>query len=639
MCGIAGIVLADAARPLDGARLEAMCVAQRHRGPDAQGIWVDGAAGLAHRRLSIFDCTPAGNQPMAWADGALRITFNGAIYNFPELRRDLESAGRRFHSHTDTEVILAAFERWGEACVDRFNGMFAFAIWDARRRRLFAARDRFGIKPFYFAQAPDGFVFASEVKALFASGLVAPAMDAEGVAEYLTLQFCLGDRTMFRGVRKLEPGTTLTLDADGTLCVRRYWSLDFTIRERPSEAACREELVDLLRDAVRLQLRADVPVGSHLSGGLDSSLVASLAAAERGEAGLHTFSAGFRDGPAFDETRYARAVSADIGSRHEEVFPDAPAFVELLPRLLYHLDEPVAGPGAFPQWAVSQLAARDVRVVLGGQGGDELFGGYTRYLVAYLEACIKGAIDGTHERGQFVVTFESIVPNLSQLRGYEPLLTHFWREGLFEPADRRYFRLVDRGSSSRACVRPEVASGPAGYSVWERFAEVFNAGDCGSLINRMTHFDQQTLLPSLLQVEDRVSMAASLESRVPLLDHRIAEMAVSLPPSMKYAGGRSKHILREAAAGIVPPVVLARTDKMGFPVPLKRWTAQAPVRDFVHDVLLGSAARTRGVIDTARVETLLAGGTLPERDLWGLLCLELWQQVCIDGHVPLTPAG
>lgn len=636
MCGIAGIVHHDGARTVERARLEAMNAAQRHRGPDDEGLMVEGRVGLAHRRLSIFDCSPAGRQPMSNEDGSLWVVFNGAIYNFPELREELEQAGHRFRSSTDTEVIVHAYEQWGASCVDRFNGMFAFAIWSQRDNTLFAARDRFGVKPFYFVHTPTTFGFASEIKALLAAGLVAPAASPEGLADYATLQFCIGSKTMFRGVERLEPGSLLTLHPDGRLETRRYWTLDFTIHEPASEEACREQLRWLLRDAVRLQLRSDVPLGAHLSGGLDSSLVSSLAASTiSGQ--LRTFSGGFRESAAYDETGYARAVAGDIGAVHSDVFPDEQTFVDLLPTLIYHLDEPVAGPGAFPQWAVSQRASRDVRVVLGGQGGDELFGGYTRYLVAYLEACIRGAIDGTHKRERYVVTFESIVPNLAQLQGYEPLLRHFWRDGLFEAPDRRYFRLVDRGAVARACLAPGVADGPAGYSVWEQFAAQFNSGECGSLINRMTHFDSQTLLPSLLQVEDRVSMAASIESRVPLLDHRIAEMAASVPPSLKYAGGRSKHILREAAAGIVPDLVLQRTDKMGFPVPLRPWAARGPVREFVHDILLGPTARGRGLFDVGVVEAHLAASTLPERDLWGLLCLELWMRAFIDGGYT-TPA-
>lgn len=636
MCGIAGIVHHDRSRPVDERQLRTMCAAQRHRGPDDEGVVVEGAVGLAHRRLSIFDCSPAGHQPMSTPDGVLTIVFNGAVYNFPELRDELVALGFRFASDTDTEVIVQAYRAWGPACVERLNGMFAFAIWDRRTETLFAARDRFGIKPFYYTSTNGTFAFVSEIKALFAAGLAKAEARPEGLADYATLQFCLGTKTMFAGVERLAPGCTLTVKPGGDVQIRRYWALDFTIRERESAEASRQELAELLEDAVRLQLRADVPLGAHLSGGLDSSLVSSLAARVR-PGSLHTFSAGFREGPQFDETSYARAVSKAIGTFHTDVFPSDQDFVDLLPTLIYHLDEPVAGPGVFPQWAVSRLAAHDVRVVLGGQGGDELFGGYTRYLVAYLEACIKGAIDGTHERGQFVVTFESIVPNLAQLRGYEPLLKFFWSDGLFESSDRRYFRLVDRGAVARTCLARDVADGPHGYHVWEHFADLFHEGDCGSLINRMTHFDLQTLLPSLLQVEDRVSMAASIESRVPLLDHRIAEMAASVPPSVKYAGGRSKHLLREAAAGVVPSVVLDRTDKMGFPVPFKRWAANGVVREFVCDTLLGETARRRGIYETATLEAHLDANTLPERDLWGLLCLELWMHTFIDGHAT-TPA-
>jgi asparagine synthase (glutamine-hydrolysing) len=294
------------------------------------------------------------------------------------------------------------------------------------------------------------------------------------------------------------------------------------------------------------------------------------------------------------------------------------------------MDEPAAGPGLFPQFAVSRLAAANVKVVMGGQGGDEIFGGYTRYLVAYLEACVKGGIEGTQEKDhRYVVTFESILPNLQQLRGYEPMLRHFMAEGVFESPERRYFRLIDRSADLRGALMPGVWASD-GYSPFASFHEIFDAEECHALINKMTRFDLKTLLPALLQVEDRTSMAVSLESRVPLLDHRIVELVASMPPMVKFKGGRSKHVFREVVSDLVPPEIYHRRDKMGFPVPLNRWYHEEPVRGFVRDVLLGSAARSRGLVQPARIEAMLDGEREYGRGLWGLLNIELWAQTFLD---------
>jgi asparagine synthase (glutamine-hydrolysing) len=628
MCGIAGLLHFDTNRAVDAGRLDAMSAALAHRGPDGCGTHIDGPLGLAHRRLSILDLSAAGRQPMVTADQRFWIVFNGEIYNFIELRERLKGLGHSFRTGTDTEVILHLFQEYGASCVDYLNGMFAFAVWDAERRELFAARDRLGIKPFYFAISDDTFLFASEIKSLLRGSVTSAELDQAALADYLTFQFSLGDKTMFRGVRKLLPGHCLLLKARGELQVRKYWDLDFTVDAHHTEAYFHDRLRELLEDAVRLQLRADVPVGAHLSGGLDSSTVASLAASMLPDS-IHTFTGGFSEGPQYDETWYARLVVSATGAIGHEVYPSADDFVRIMPRLIHAMDEPVAGPGLFPQFFVSQEAARHVKVVLGGQGGDEIFAGYTRYLVAYLEECLRGGIEGTQEDHRYVVTFDSILPNLMQLQGYQPMMRHFFREGMFEDPARRYFRLIDRSQELRQYLCTDVAA-DAGYSPYESYHEEFTSGDVRSYINRMTRFDLRTLLPALLQVEDRTSMAVSLESRVPLLDHRIVELVASMPPMIKYAGGRSKHIFRQVVRDIVPEPIHGRKDKMGFPVPLSEWLQRSPVRDFVGDTILGSRARQRGLFDVTRLESLLSGESRFGRNVWGVLCLELWMQQFLD---------
>jgi asparagine synthase (glutamine-hydrolysing) len=380
--------------------------------------------GFAHRRLTIIDLT-TGQQPMEDHAGNW-VTYNGEIYNYLELREELGS--NLFRTHSDTEVILHAYRKWGVECLDHFRGMFAFALWDDANQTLLCARDPFGIKPFYYLVAHSTLYFSSEAKTLlpFVSDI---ETDLDGLKDYLTFQFCLDGKTLFKGIRELLPGHYLEVK-NGIVTPRRYWevyyNLDFDRTERYFEGKVRS----LLEDSVAFHLRSDVPVGAYVSGGFDSSIVASLASERRQDA-IVGFTGKFSISQAYDESRYARDLARQCGFDLYDVDITKDDFVDSIERVMYHLDYPVAGIGSFPQFIVSRLAAAHRKVVLGGQGGDEIFGGYVRYLVAYFEQCIKAAIDGTMHSGNFIVTYESIIPNLSALRDYKPMLQQFWREGLF----------------------------------------------------------------------------------------------------------------------------------------------------------------------------------------------------------------
>jgi asparagine synthase (glutamine-hydrolysing) len=628
MCGICGLFYKDHSREVENWRIENMSRSIQNRGPDDTGFFIQGNVGFGHRRLSIIDLMPSGHQPMTDASGRYVIIFNGEIYNYIELREQLAVQGFTFRSQSDTEVILLLYIRYGKDCVQFLNGMFSFVIWDTQEKTLFAARDRLGIKPFYYTSDQNKFVFASEIKAIFASGLIEPEVNFEGFKDYLTFQFCLFDKTLFNGIQKLLPGHWLFLEADGRMTINQYWSLDFTVDTDHSEEYFEKTLSTLVHDSVRIQMRADVPVGSHLSGGLDSSSVACIAASLIDNP-IHTFSGGFREGSAYDETSYARLVAKKTGSIHHEIYPTKEDFVSMLPGILYAMDEPAAGPGVFPQTCVSKLASEHVKVVLGGQGADELFGGYTRYLIAYLEECIRGGINGTQEDQKYIVTLDSILPNLQQLNGYQSLLKYFWKDGLFEDQDQRYFRLINRGRDMEPYIMPEVFNNGS-YNPYEAYRDLFNQGNLKSYVNKMTRFDMLTLLPALLHVEDRTSMMVSLESRVPLLDHRIVELAGQMPPMVKFKGGRSKYIFRKIVENIVPEEVFSRKDKMGFPVPLNEWYGQPAVREFINDTLLGQRARERGWINPQGLEKNLSGEPNFSRGIWGMLCLELWMQAYFD---------
>jgi asparagine synthase (glutamine-hydrolysing) len=620
MCGI-GAILELRGRPAEALepRLAVMNRLLAHRGPDGEGMWTHprGHAGFAHRRLEIIDLS-TGDQPMTDGGGNW-ITYNGEIYNYRELRTEIGEG--EFRTTSDTEVVLRAYRRWGPSCLDRLRGMFAFVLWDEQRQELFCARDRFGIKPLYYAIVDGTFLCASEAKALVPF-LPTIDTDFEALRDYFTFQFCLAGKTLFRGIQELLPGHVLTV-RNGVVRVERYWEVHFQPDFDHTERWFTSRLRQLVEESVDFHLRADVPVGAYLSGGLDSSITTALAARAVGD-DFQAFTGRFALGERYDESRFARQLASRHGFRLHEVVIDSNDFIDSIGKVLYHLDYPIAGPGAFPQFMVARLAAQQMKVVLGGQGGDEIFGGYARYLLAYFEQCIQAAIDGTMHAGNFVVTYESIIPQLGTLREYKPLMQEFWRDGLFDDLDARYFRLIDRASNLDAAIDWSTLGD---YSAFETFSGIFHAENVGheSYFDSMTHFDFKTLLPALLHVEDRMSMAHGLESRVPFVDAEVVEFAATLPADVKFKHGHLKHALKEAMRGDLPPQIVDRRDKMGFPVPLGEWI-NGELRDFVLDTLAGKRARRQYFNPRFDIEAMLRREGMFGRNLWALLCLELWQR-------------
>jgi asparagine synthase (glutamine-hydrolysing) len=630
MCGICGII-----GPGDKGKQESivrgMMERLKHRGPDGSGLHQEDGFSFGHQRLAVIDLEN-GTQPMKSPDGRFTLVFNGEIYNYIELREKLTLEGVQFQTSSDTEVLLQVFIRYGENAFAELNGMFAFALFDAKEKRWILGRDPFGIKPLYYTLVGEELVFASEIKALLLHPKVTPELNPAGFQHYLTFQFCFGSKTLFKGIQTLEPGCYLKGGAGSENFSKiRYWDTNYKINENQTGDTYLDQLDHLLQNTAQLQTRSDVPLGAYLSGGLDSSLVATLAA-EQLDSPLHVFHGKFDAGKKYQEAEYAQSVARQLGAVYHEAVPTPQEFVDLLPKLIYFMDEPAAGPGLFPQYIVSRLASQHVKVVLGGQGGDELFAGYARYLIGYLEQTLKGAILETQEEGKHVVTMDTIIPNLPVLKDYIPLMKKFWGDGLFDPMSRRYFRLIDRSPQVLDLLTPDALSLYDAEKVFEDFTTVFNHPDTLSYVNKMTHFDLKTFLPALLQVEDRMSMAVSLESRVPLLDIRISEWVTTLPPGIKFSEGRLKYTLKEVAKKWLPAKVLARKDKMGFPVPLQEWIKGGPVRDFIHDVLLGNRSRNRAIFQVSMLERLLAKEDPFDRQLWGVLCLELWHREFIDSN-------
>jgi asparagine synthase (glutamine-hydrolysing) len=628
MCGISGIIYKGESIPETAiSTMESMLQSIAHRGPDDRGIYVDKNCIFGHVRLSIIDIEN-GKQPFISNDGNFILIFNGEIYNYLELKQILIRKGYKFRTNSDTEVLINMYIEYKEKMLDYINGMFAFAIYDKTTRKTFLSRDHFGIKPLYFIETEGYFAFASEIKALFKIPGLKPSVDDEMIHEYITFQFTLTNDTMYKRIKKIEPAHYISVEKAKITEYKRYWDLNYTIDETKTEEEFADELLILLNNSISLQMRSDVEIGVYLSGGVDSSSIAILASKHTHEP-LNCFTGAFKDSPDYDESHYAQIVSDKIGGRHSITYPTWKDFVSNFENLMWLMDEPSAGPGLFSQFMVSKLAKDHVKVVLGGQGADELFGGYMRYNIAYLEQCIKGAIFETGEEGKHIVTLDSMISNLSNLKNYAPLLKQQFNNGMFEPMDQRYFNLINRAPNAEKYYNQDFLNSYNEKTLFDKFSSVFNDPKTPSLFNKMTNFDLRTFLPALLHVEDRVSMGNSIESRVPFLDKNIAELVASIPPTMKFSGGKNKNIFLKSIKNVLPKEILNRKDKMGFPTPINEWLSN-PAREYAMDILNSQQARQRGYLNTKYIDKNLNQGFKFSRDLWGALCLETWFKMNID---------
>jgi asparagine synthase (glutamine-hydrolysing) len=611
MCGIAGVVEVPGRAP-DRGVLEAMGAALRHRGPDDGTVEVWGRAGFAFRRLSIIDVA-GGRQPIANEDESCRIVLNGEIYNHLELRAELEKRGHRFRTRSDVEAVLHGYEEWGDDVVTRLRGMFAFAIWDEPRQRLLLARDRLGKKPLVYREGSGRLAFASELQGLLADASLERRPDLEAIHHYLTYQYVPAPWTAFEGVRKLPPAHRLVFE-DGACRVERFWSLPpLPVRDLEMEEAA-SEVRRLLRDAVKVRLMSEVPLGAFLSGGVDSSAVVALMS-EFGR--VKTFSIGFEEAE-FDELRYARLVAERYGTDHHElvVRPDA---AEVLPRLVEHFGEPFADSSAIPTYYVAKLAREHVTVALNGDGGDELFAGYDRYRAL-----------GLYQRLSRLPAGRSLGLAAAALGGSRlPSRARRLLEAIAADPEESYARTVSyfAPEAKLALYRPELRQRLAAIDSFAVLRERFREWDGRDLVDRTLHADTLTYLPGdLLAKVDITSMAVSLEGRSPLLDHPLVELAASLPSRLKLAGGQGKRVLRRAVEDLLPPEILARR-KMGFGVPIARWL-RTDLRELAEDTLLDRRAQERGWFEPRAVAALWSQHQSGARDrspqLWALLMLELW---------------
>ncbi len=626
MCGIVGIVKLNPRAAVDEVGLKRMRDVLRHRGPDGEGLWIEGPVGLGMRRLAIVDVT-GGHQPMANEDGTVWIVYNGEIYNHADLRRGLERRGHAYRTRSDTETILHLYEEEGASCVERLQGMFAFALWDRLQGRLLLARDRLGIKPLYYAYTDKELLFASEIKALLVGGSVRPALNEAIVPEFLATGFVAGEETFFKGVRKLLPGRTLSWTLAEGSRERRYWRLPAATEEAPVTLAERAgELRTRLTAAVRSHLMSDVPLGLFLSGGIDSSGLAALMASLVTEP-IRTFAVGFSE-PEANELAYARLAARAAGAEHREVVVSPTEFFDALPQLIWHEDEPIAFPSSVPLYFVSRLAREHVKVVLTGEGADELFLGYNRYRVtAWNERLgrVYWALAPRAVRGQ-VGRLTRSLPNPMRRYARRTVLA-------LEPGPRALFyeNFAVFPMVLQSCLLADhrLLAGRDPYGEGLRCYEESASGT----LERMSHADLQTYLVELLMKQDQMSMAASIESRVPYLDHEFVEYATAIPGRFKLRGWRTKAVLRAALQDLVPREILTRP-KMGFPVPVGRWL-RGSFWPLVQEFVLGPRALQRGLFEPACVRRLAeehrAGAVEHGDRLWLLMNLEIWQRVFLDG--------
>jgi asparagine synthase (glutamine-hydrolysing) len=606
----------------DGALLRRMCAAIRHRGPDDEGIHLEPGVGLGMRRLSIIDLA-TGRQPIHNEDRTVWVVFNGEIYNYGALREELAARGHQFYTVSDTETIVHAYEEWGEEAFGRLRGMFGIALWDRRQGTLLLARDRVGIKPLHYAVAGERLYFGSEIKSLLQVERFEPALDVNALDHYLSFLYTPGDASIFEGVQKLPAGHFLCWRR-GQLTVRPYWRLPAEEHQPASDAEAVEALRGVLRDAVRSHLMSEVPLGAFLSGGVDSSVVVALMA-EASDRPVRTFSIGFDD-PRYDELEHARVVARHFHTDHHEfiVKPDALAIVD---DLIAHFDEPFGDSSAIPTWYVSEMARRHVTVVLSGDGGDELFGGYDRYL--------------PHPR---VATFDRWAPPgaRSVAAVTWPLLPHGMtgKNFLRRVARRGPGRYLDaigcfQSDEKQALFTSDVLRRLSGSDAETRLGRHFTRFASLPWNSQMMHFDFETYLPEdILTKVDRMSMAHSIESRVPLLDNEVVEFAARTPAALKIRNGRRKHLLKLAAAEILPGGILDRR-KQGFGVPISNWF-KGDLRDFFTDVLLSSRAKQRGYFRPRFIDRLVREHVTGRRDhsqrLWGLVVFELWHRLYLDAR-------
>lgn len=616
MCGICGIVTLASGRSVERDDLLAMRDAMVHRGPDDAGVFIESKVGLGHRRLSIIDLS-TGHQPMTNEDGSVVIVFNGELYNYLGLRDQLIAKGHVFVTHSDTEVIIHAYEQYGENCLEYFRGMFAFAIWDSRNSQLFIARDRLGKKPLYYGQWGDTFLFASEIKGILAHPAAKRELDAEALDLYFGFRYVPGPRTMFRGIAKLQPGHFLKI-SDNVVRTSEYWDFNTIQTRNIAQNTAEEEFVELLKESIRLRLMSDVPLGVFLSGGVDSSVVVALMSELVAEP-IKTFSVGYTGDAHENEFEYARMVSNLFKTEHHEFRLTADDFLGFLPKLVWHLDEPIADASTVPLFFISQLAKEHVTVILSGEGADELLGGYYTYKKMLLLESLR-SLPGSSILGSASALAGRVLGN-RKVQRYANLLRL--------PLEQRYTGVSRVFTEAERKRLYNARSGIKSHALADVAAPYYERVKNRQTLDRMLYLDTKVWLPDdLLMKADKMTMATSMELRVPFLDHVLVEYAASLPVSCKIRGRETKYLLKHALESRLPKDLLYRTKK-GFPVPISRWLREKA--DGVREVLMDSGSACRIFFEPSFLERIILEHEKTQNDmsdlLWPFLVFEYWYKV------------
>jgi asparagine synthase (glutamine-hydrolysing) len=624
MCGVLAVLNFDDVR-VDRNRLLRMRDTMFHRGPDGEGIYLNGPIGLAHRRLAIIDLSDSGRQPMTNEDGTIFLVFNGEIYNYIELREELKKKGHRFSSTSDTEVIIHQYEEDGERCVEKFNGMFSFILWDETKKKLFAARDRLGIKPLYYYFDHKKIIFASEMKAIVEDPDVPRGPDFQGIADYFYAGRALGNKTVFHNVKELEPGYLVSVDKiTRNPQIRKYWDVSYNYNYHKTDDDLRDELFSLLCDSIKMNCRSDASLGCHLSGGLDSSVIVAFSSKYMKD--LKTFSIKFAEGRYFDETPYAKIVADHVGVEYHESSPSKKEMAALLPFLVWHMDAPMVAPGAFGYFAVSRLASRFVKVALTGHGGDELFGGYPAQFKAVYKNVDMFVLHPHYNRH----AESSVKKRLGRLVNKNPL-------GVFRSMRKRFFREeqtfedlwiqlhCSESIEQSTIFQKDFTKKLLGYSSRVDYLKPFQEISTDQILDKCLYHDQRVYLPSLLHLEDRLSMSLSIESRVPFLDHRIIELLATVPPEQKIKGMQTKYLLRQAASALLPEEIWGRRDKFPFPIADDFWSSKEFI-EMAEKILLSPESVERGIFKP----DVLKAACRYNSFTWAILNVELWFKVFID---------
>jgi asparagine synthase (glutamine-hydrolysing) len=629
MCGICGKLEFDRNASVGGSLIRAMLDTIRHRGPDDRGVYLSPQVGLGHARLSIIDLN-SGHQPLSNENGTIWIVFNGEIYNFRELRSFLLAKGHAFKTQSDTEVIVHLYEELGPQCVEKLRGMFAFALWDENTKNLLLARDRVGIKPLYYSLSDEAIVFASEIKAILADPAINRDLAPEIIDRFLTFLYVPGEETLLKGICKLAPGHYLLLN-NGKAEIRQYWDLKFLKpSERLSIKDAENELSNLLAESVELHMIADVPVGVLLSGGVDSTAVLSFAA-ERTDKEISSYTVGFSDSGFADERPYARLAAETFGSRHHDMTITASDFVAFLPQYVWHMEEPVCEPPAVALYYVSKFARNHVKVLLSGEGGDEAFAGYDNYRnIVWLER-LKHVWPAANGAASWGLSRLNSWVNSARVAKYMPLLTATFPDYYYSRTSTPY-RYSGNGIGELYSA-DFLKSIDREYTV-EPVRRLFSTVENQGILDQMLYIDTKTWLPDDLLIKaDKMTMANSLELRVPLLDHRLLEFAASLPPHYKLKGLTLKYIWKKALSKRVPTKILKRR-KAGFPVPYESWLRNN-FKDQIRAILTDRKTGERGYFQKAAVEKLIRAnsdfGTY-SKEVFSLIALELWHRMFLDGE-------